>query len=80
MKTGSGVNDRISMGAGCLPGRVVFRVFPMVKILPVLVSCIHKVSSFERVCCMVTRASNILRLIVSCFHAKSLRAGMTGDI
>ena len=43
----SGANDRISMGAKCLPGRVVFRVSRIVKVIPVVVSCIHEVSSLE---------------------------------
>lgn len=33
----------ISKGAGCLPGRIVFRVSLIVKIIPVMVSCIHEV-------------------------------------
>ena len=43
----SGANGRISMGARCLPGRVVFRVSCIVKVIPVVVSCIHEVSSLE---------------------------------
>ena len=48
-KTESGVNDRISMGARCLLGRVVFRASCIVKVMPVVVSCIHEVSSLESV-------------------------------
>jgi len=52
---------RISMGASCLPGQVVFRVPCMVKVVSVEVSCIHEVSSLERVRCGATRASNTIR-------------------
>ena len=48
-KTESGVNDRISMGSRCLPGQVVFRVSRIVNVIPVVVSCIHEMSSLESV-------------------------------
>ena len=58
-------------------GRVVFRVYRIVNVIPVVVSCIHEVSSMEsvRVRCAVTRASNIVRFSVSCFNVKLLMAG-----
>ena len=40
---------QISMGGRFLPGRVVFRVSRIVKVIPVVVSCIHEVSSLESV-------------------------------
>ena len=37
------------MGARCLPGRVVFKVYRIVNVIPVVVSCIQVVSSLESV-------------------------------
>ena len=76
-ETESVANDWISMGARCLPGQVVFRVSCVVNVIPVVVSCIHELSSLESVWvrCAVARASNIIRFNVSCFNVKSLRTG-----